>query len=123
LIWFSVLVVLAVGSGQSLADGDAAKGEQVAKKCIACHSLKDAKNRVGPYLIGIVGRQVASIPDFNYSEDMKAYAATADTWDEEKLNAYLENPKAIVARTKMAFSGLKKEDERKDLIAYLKTIQ
>jgi cytochrome c len=52
---------------------------------------------------------------------MKEYAATGAVWDEATLNTYLENPKAVVTKTKMAFAGLKKEDERADLIAFLKT--
>jgi cytochrome c len=84
--------------------------------------VKEAKNKVGPHLMGIVGRPIASVLDFKYSDAMKTYATTASAWDEEKLNAYFENPKAIVTKTKMAFPGLKKEDERADLIAYLKTV-
>jgi cytochrome c len=119
---FILAGTIVIGSGKALADGDALKGEQVFKKCIACHSVKEAKNKVGPHLIGIVGRPIASVPDFKYSDDMKAYAIAAMSWNVEKLNAYLESPKAVVAKTKMAFPGLKKEDERADLIAYLKTI-
>jgi cytochrome c len=52
---------------------------------------------------------------------MKEYAATGAVWDEATLSAYLENPKAIVAKTKMAFAGIKKEDERADVIAFLKS--
>jgi cytochrome c len=119
---FILAGTIVIGYGQALADGDALKGEQVFKKCIACHSVKEAKNKVGPHLIGIVGRPIASVPDFKYSDAMKAYATAAMSWDEENLNTYFENPRAVVAKTKMAFTGLKKEDERADLIAYLKTI-
>ena len=105
----------------ALADGDAAKGEQVFKKCMACHTVSDKTNKVGPHLVGIVGRPVASVEDYKYSDDMKAYGATGAVWDEAALQAYLEKPKAVVAKTKMAFAGLNKEDEREDLIAFLKT--
>jgi cytochrome c len=107
----------------ALADGDALKGAIVFKKCMACHSATEANNKVGPHLVGLIGRAVASVPDFKYSEDMTAFATTAGIWDEAKLNSYLENPKSSVAKTKMAFAGLKKEDERMDLIAYLKSLQ
>jgi cytochrome c len=113
--------VFLLAAGPALADGDVAKGEQVFKKCMACHAVNDKANKVGPHLVGIVGRPVASVEGYSYSEAMKAYAATAAVWDEAALLAYIENPKALVAKTKMAFAGLKKEDERADLIAFLKT--
>jgi cytochrome c len=113
--------VLLLAAGTAQADGDVAKGEQVFKKCMACHTVNDKTNKVGPHLVGIVGRPVASVDGYSYSEDMKAHGATGAVWDEAALMAYLENPKAVVAKTKMAFAGLKKEDERADLIAFLKT--
>ena len=119
----SILTVLGIGlaTGTAWADGDAVKGEQVFKKCMACHSATDKTNKVGPYLVGVVGRKVASIEGFNYSDNMKEYGATGAVWDEATLSTYLENPKAVVAKTKMAFAGLKKGDERVDLIAFLKS--
>jgi len=110
-----------VGTGTVQADGDVAKGEQVFKKCMACHAINDKTNKVGPHLVGVVGRPVASVEDYKYSEDMKAHGATGAVWDETSLTAYLENPKAVVPKTKMTFAGLKKEDERADLIAFLKS--
>jgi cytochrome c len=85
--------------------------------------LKNTQNKIGPHLVGIVARQIASVPEFKYSEALNTYATKAMSWDEAKLNAYFENPKALVAKTTMLFSGLKKADEREDVIAYLKTIQ
>jgi len=116
----ALLLALTLGTGPVLA-GDAAKGEKVFKKCAACHSVADKTNKVGPYLTGVVGRPVATAEGYAYSEDMKAFGATGKVWDEATLNTYLENPKAVVAKTKMAFAGLKKQDERDDLIAYLMT--
>lgn len=115
------LAVFLLATGPAQADGDVAKGEQVFKKCMACHTVSDKTNKVGPYLVGIVGRPVASVEDYKYSDDMKAYGSTGAVWDEAALQAYLEKPKAVVAKTKMAFAGLNKEDEREDLIAFLKT--
>lgn len=115
------IIFCLLAAGPSLADGDVAKGEQVFKKCMACHAINDKANKVGPHLVGIVGRPVASIEDYKYSDDMKAYGATGAVWDEAALHAYLEKPKAVVAKTKMAFAGLNKEDERENLIAFLKT--
>jgi cytochrome c len=117
----SAMAVFLLATGTAQADGNAIKGEQVFKKCMACHAINDKANKVGPHLIGIVGRQVASVEGYKYSEGMKAYAATGAVWDEAALPAYIENPKVVVAKTKMAFAGIKKEDERADLIAFLKT--
>ena len=102
-------------------DPEFAKGEKVFKKCMACHTVADKTNKVGPYLMGVVGRKVAVAEGYAYSESMKEYAATGAVWDEAALAMYLENPKAIVTKTKMAFAGIKKEDERADLIAFLKS--
>jgi cytochrome c len=116
-----VIAAFLLTAGAAQADGDVAKGEQVFKKCMACHTVNDKTNKVGPHLVGIVGRPVASVEGYKYSESMTAHAAGGAVWDEAALHAYLENPKAIVAKSKMAFAGLKKEDERADLIAFLKT--
>lgn len=115
------LAALGVMSGTALAGGDAVKGEQVFKKCMACHTVADKSNKTGPYLLGVVGRKVATAEGYKYSDAMLEYGATGAVWDEAALNTYLTNPKAVVAKTKMAFAGLKKDDERADLIAFLKT--
>ena len=120
-----LLVLITLGAslfaGPALAEGDALAGEKVFKKCMACHTVTDKTNKVGPHLVGVVGRKAAVVEGFNYSDSMKEYAATGAVWDEEALDAYLENPKATVLKTKMVFAGLKKEDEREDLIAFLKS--
>ena len=103
--------------------GDAAKGEQVAKLCMACHSLTDAKTKVGPSLVGVVGRPIASVAVYKYSDSIKEYAAKAGAWDEAKLDSYIENPKKDVPKGKMAFGGVKDATKRADLIAYLATLK
>jgi cytochrome c len=104
----------------ALADGDVAKGEKVFKKCTACHAVGvDAKNKVGPELNGIVGRKVAAVEGFKYSPAMTEFGAGDKVWDDETLHTYLADPKGVVPKTKMAFAGLKKDDERDDVIAYL----
>ena len=117
---FSVLALMSI-SAAALADDDLIKGEQTFKKCMACHSIADKTNKVGPSLLGVVGRKVASFEGYSYSDSIKEYAATGAIWDEATLNTYLENPKGMVAKTKMAFAGVKNEAERKALIAYLKS--
>ena len=117
----SIAVATLVSTATAHADGDAVNGEKVFKKCMACHTASEKTNKVGPYLLGVVGRPIATAENYNYSDAMKEYAAVGKVWDETTLNVYLENPKAIVAKTKMAFPGLKKPEDRLDLIAYLKT--
>jgi cytochrome c len=122
-----LLVLAAVSLGLSsvgaFADGDVAKGEQVSKQCMACHSLTDKSNRVGPSLVGIVGRKPGSAEGYSYSEAFKTYAAGVAAWDDAALDAWLKNPKGVVPGTKMAFAGLKDDAARADLIAFLKTKQ
>lgn len=103
----------------SFAEGDVALGEKVFKKCAACHAVgPGAKNKVGPELNGVVGRPVASIADFKYSPAMTEFGA-GKVWDDEHLTAYLTDPKTAVPKNKMAFVGIKKEEELKGVIAYL----
>lgn len=107
-------------SGAAFADGDAAKGEKVFKKCQACHTVeKDGPNRVGPNLYGIFERGAAAKADYTYSAGMKAKAAEGLKWDDDTLFVYLEKPKALVPGTNMTFPGIKKPEDRKNLIAYL----
>lgn len=108
-------------TAHAFADGDAAKGEKVFKKCAACHAIGDgAKNKVGPELNGIVGRPAASVGDFKYSKAMQEKGAEGLVWDEKTLDVYLTKPKDLVPKTRMAFAGLRKEQDRADIIAYLK---
>ena len=103
-------------------DGKAEDGAEVFKKCRACHDVgPGAKNKVGPLLNDIVGRQAGSIEGFNYSDANKAAGAKGLVWTDEVLFKYLENPLTFMQGTKMAFAGLKDEQDRSDVIAYLKT--
>jgi cytochrome c len=106
-----------LATAPSRADGDADKGKKVFAKCMACHTLEAGKNKVGPSLHGIIGRKSGSIEGFSYSDAMKNANLT---WDEETLDKYLAAPKKEVPGNKMAFPGLPKEDDRKNVIAYLK---
>ncbi|GLK64122.1 c-type cytochrome [Paracoccus kondratievae] len=102
-----------------LASADAAAGEKVFGKCKACHKL-DGTDGTGPHLNGVVGRAVASISGFNYSDGMKAHGGD---WTPEALQEFLTNPKSVVKGTKMAFAGLPKVQDRANLIAYLQSQQ
>ncbi len=118
-LWLvSILAAAAVGcGGTAAAAADAAAGEKVFKKCATCHSLEVGKNKVGPSLAGVVGRPAATIEGFKYSDAMKA---SGIVWTEDKLDAYLASPKEVVPGGKMTFAGLKKEDDRLNVIEYLK---
>jgi len=100
----------------TLADGDAAAGKKVFRKCMACHQLKEGVNRVGPSLHGVIRREAGAVDGFKYSDAMKGSGVT---WTQENLDAYLENPRKFVKGTRMAFAGLKKEQDRLDVIAYI----
>ncbi len=102
--------------------GNAEAGEDVFKKCRACHEIgADAKNKVGPILTGVVGRKVGTVEGFAYSDSNKEFGAKGAVWSEEELFKYLENPAAYMPKNKMAFAGLKDEQDRLDVIAYLKS--
>ena len=96
--------------------GDATVGRQVYRKCQACHLLEPGKNTLGPSLAGIIGRKAGQVPNYNYSPALKNSAVV---WDLASLDAYLINPQKFLPGNKMPFPGLKTENERKDVIAYL----
>ncbi len=96
--------------------GDIATGKLVFRKCQACHSLEPGKNGLGPNLSGIVGKKASSVANYNYSPAMKGSNLT---WDVATLDAYLSDPQKSVPGNKMPFPGLKTENERKAVIAFL----
>jgi len=100
-----------------LATADAAKGQSDVKACQACHSFdKGGAAKVGPPLWGIVGRPVASVAGFGYSDAVKALGGD---WTYEKLNQWITKPAAMAAGTKMAFPGEPEATKRADILAYL----
>ncbi|VAV97754.1 membrane c-type cytochrome cy [hydrothermal vent metagenome] len=109
--------------GPTLADmlavADTAKGAKVFSKCKACHKLESGANATGPYLNGVVGRDVGAAEGYSYSGSL---VAVADVWTPENLAAFLENPKGFAPGTKMGFSGLKKLKDRANVIAYLDSL-
>jgi cytochrome c len=108
--------VEAVNFGVIFASADAAAGEKVFKKCKSCHKIEDGANGVGPHLWGIVDRGIAAVDSYgSYSGALPA----GEVWTPENLYAFLEAPKKWAKGTSMGFNGLKKSQDRADLIAYL----
>ena len=119
---FALLAALL--AGPALADCDAGEGEKVFKKCKTCHQVGDgAKSRLGPVLNGIVGATYGSVEGFSYSKAFEARKADGAVWSEEELDAFLAKPKDHVPGTKMSFAGLRKDDDRANVICYLKQFQ
>jgi cytochrome c2 len=112
----AALLTLA-GSSVSAQEGDPAAGAKVFNKCRACHVVDEDKNRVGPYLHGLIGRPAGTAEGFKYSDAMKN---SGIVWSEETIAEYIADPKAYVPGNRMAFPGLKKQEDIKNLIAYLK---
>ena len=104
-----------------LAAADLGKGAKVFGKCKACHKLENGANGTGPHLYQVVNRAVgaASGSGYGYSG---ALAEVADVWTTDELNGFLENPKTYAPGTKMGFSGLKKPEDRANVIAYLQSV-
>lgn len=106
-----------IGLATSARAQDAAAGEKDFLVCRACHQIgPDAKIAVGPVLNGVVGRKAGTYPGYAYSDANKN---SGIVWTPEELDKYLTNPQAVVPHTKMIFPGLKDDQKRKDVIAYL----
>ncbi|PZM13849.1 c-type cytochrome [Rhizobium tubonense] len=116
----AAVALLALSAAAAFADGDAVAGAQVFKKCGACHTATEPVNKVGPSLMGVVGRPVASVASYSYSPAMKAFSQGGKVWDEALLRKYLPSPQFIVKGTRMTFPGLKSDKDLDNVIAYLK---
>lgn len=116
MVWSSVLASHAGAQ-------DVANGADVFKKCRVCHEVgPEAKNKIGPALRGLFGRKAGIADDFNYSEAMREAGTKGLVWSEEAVDKYLDNPRGFIPGNKMAFAGVKDEADRKDVIAYLKSV-
>ena len=110
-------MVASVSIDQLLAVANATRGKKIFKKCGACHTTdQGGKNKVGPNLWNIVGRSVAAIESFNYSNAM---ASRGGSWSIASLNEFLANPKKSLPGTKMSFSGVKKDGDRANVLLFL----
>ena len=100
-----------------LAMGDLDHAKKVWKKCSACHSIKEGgKNKIGPALYSVLGRNVAALSDYKYSKALMAYGKS---WTFEEMNGFLIKPQSYIKGTKMAFAGLKKEKDRASVILFM----
>lgn len=120
MLTFGLALTVASLGGAAMASSDVEAGAKVYKKCKACHVVDKEKNRVGPHLVGLMGRPVASVDGFKYSDAMKEWGA-GKSWDVETLDAFLADPKGTVKGTKMSFRGLKKDADRANVIAYIES--
>ena len=108
--------------GQAQAD-EVAKGKQIFDHtCANCHPTQIGLNKIGPSLWAVVGRPVASVPNFNYSGALINKRQEWGTWDEKRIDAYLVDPREVLHGVKMYFKGLPEEKDRAAVIAYLKTL-
>jgi cytochrome c len=100
-----------------MALGDVASGENIFKKCAACHSInKGGAHKIGPALYNVVGRKIGSAAEYKYSNALAEYGKD---WNFEELNGFLLKPSKWIKGTKMAFAGLRKEEDRASIIKYL----
>ena len=107
--------------GPLLAKADPAAGQKIARACQACHSFEEGgANKVGPNLYGIVGNIHAHKDDYSYSSAMMAMKG--QPWSYDALNTFLYGPQAAMKGTKMTYAGVKNDQDRANLIAWLKTI-
>lgn len=121
-IALAAAAVLTLASGAAHAEGDAAKGEKVFKKCKACHQVgEDAKNRVGPVLNNLIGRQAGTADGFKYSSAMKQHGEDGLIWTEQTVEEYLADPKGYIPKNRMSFAGLKDPEDVKAVLAYIES--
>lgn len=120
------LIVLAVAAASSLSIALPAHAQNVEtgqkafkQQCGLCHDTAAGKNRVGPSMFGVVGRKSGAVDGFHYSDANKNSGLT---WDQATLDKYLSDPRGTVPGTTMTYAGVKNDDQRRDIIAYLATL-
>ena len=118
IIPIGIITVMLIFSIANAADP--VNGKKVFKKCAACHSLQEGKNKIGPSLHNLLDRKAGSVEGYKYSKAMKNSDVV---WDEESLDKFLTKPRKFIKRTKMSFWGIKKKSLRDDLISFFKQLQ
>ena len=113
--------IIAAGAASAQLSGDATAGEALFSQCKGCHQIgTGAKDRIGPHLNGIFGRRAAAHADYAYSASMRRAGSDGLVWNFETLDAYMENPRSLISKTRMSFRGMKDAGERADVLAYLR---
>ncbi|MFP4404388.1 c-type cytochrome [Rhodosalinus sp.] len=123
----AAVLIAALLGGAALADraaepfGDATRGADLYSQCTGCHQVgAGAENAIGPHLNDLFGRRAAALDGFRYSDGLQRMGADGLIWTRETLDAYIENPRALVSRTRMAYRGMEDAGDRADLLAYLR---
>lgn len=112
-----------VDFGLLLASADIGAGERTARRCAACHTFDEGgADGTGPHLWGVMGRAVAGVAGFGYSGAMVEYGADGKAWSYQNMYDYLENPRSYVSGTAMSFAGLRKQEDRINIIAYMRSL-
>ena len=105
-----------------MAKADPAKGQQVAKVCLQCHTFnKGEPAKIGPNLFGVMKENIAGVSGYQFSQALAAHKG--EKWDPDKLNVWLYKPQEFAKGTKMTFPGLPKVQDRADVVAYLESLK
>ena len=115
LVVVGIIIVILIFSVANAADP--VNGKKVFKKCVACHSLQEGKNKIGPSLYNLIDRKAGLVEGYKYSKAMKNSGVV---WNEESLDEFLTKPRKFIPKTKMSFRGIKNKSLRDDLISFLK---
>jgi cytochrome c len=115
----AALVVAGFAASPAHAAGDASHGQKVLQQCQVCHTITPGKNAIGPSLAGVVGRKAGTAAGYKYSDGMTKAGEGGLVWSDKILERYLEDPKSVVPGNKMTFAGLKKQEDRDDVISFL----
>ncbi len=115
-----IFFILNLGLIQVSYGQEMSSGKSIFSQCIACHSVEPNVHQIGPSLAGIMNRKIGSVVDYRYS---KALRSTNGVWNEDSMNAFLENPQVAIPGNRMPYSGLSSPAERSALIAYLATLK
>jgi len=113
------IAAMLLGLTPAFAGGDAVAGKAAFNRCRACHDPSNPVNKLGPYLLGVVGRQAGTAENYTYSQAMIDAGANGLLWDEANIAAYLKAPKEKVPGNRMAFAPMTDETAIANIIAYL----
>jgi len=115
-------LLLLAATTHSFAAGDPDAGKAIFTKCAVCHNVgPDAKNKIGPALTGIIGRQPGTFAGFNYSQAMKDFGGKNPAWTADLVGQFLKKPGDLIPGTKMTFTGLSSQSDIDNVIAYLQS--